>query len=180
MAPSSRSHTKRTSTLRAYGPPFWRDRMFWIAAALSVGIGALLVIVLFILLSTPRSAFGWAWTVGTFLIGTWIGFVVLSLGLNTARGVQGGAQEADAARGDRLEAHGRKAGKVVGNGLAKVTGRSQPAPASSETSAESKTTGSASSDSDSQASPPKPTLDDAARSIGMMVGRRLKTQKDKP
>ncbi len=180
MAPSSPSRAKRTSTLRAYGPPFWRDVMFWIAAALSVGIGALLVIVLFMLLSTPRTGPGWAWTIGLFLVGTWMGFVVLSLGLNTARGVQRGAQEADAARGDRLEAHGRKAGKVVGSGLAKVTGRSQPTPASSDTSAESKTTGSASSDSDSQVSPPKPTLDDAARSIGMMVGRRLKTQKDKP
>ena len=179
MAPSSRSHTKRTSTLRAYGPPFWRDRMFWIAAALSVGIGALLVIVLFMLLSTPRSTFGWAWTVGAFLIGTWIGFVVLSLGLNTARGVQGGAQEADAARGDRLEAHGRKAGKVVGSGLAKVTGRSQPTPASSESSPASDTIGSESSESDPQTSASKPSFDDAARSVGMMVGRRLGARKDK-
>ncbi|MEI7624045.1 MAG: hypothetical protein WCJ88_10855, partial [Actinomycetes bacterium] len=107
MAPSSRSHTKRTSTLRAYGPPFWRDVMFWITAALSVGIGAVIVVVLFMLLSTPRTGSGWAWTGGLFVIGIWIGFVTLSLGLNTARGVQRGTQEADAARGDRLEAHGR-------------------------------------------------------------------------
>jgi len=180
VAPSSRSHTKRTSTLRTYGPPFWRDLMFWIAAALSVGIGAVIVVVLFMLLSTPRTASGWAWTGGLFVIGIWIGFIILSLGLNTARGIQRGTQEADAARGDRLEAHGRNAGKVVGSGLAKVTGRSKPVPTSSDSSAESETTGSASSNSDSQESPPKPTLNDAARSIGMMVGRRRKTQKDKP
>lgn len=157
--------------------------MFWIAAALSVGIGAVIVVVLFMLLSTPRTASGWAWTGGLFVIGIWIGFVILSLGLNTARGIQRGTQEADAARGDRLEAHGRNAGKVVGSGLAKVTGRSKPVPTSADSSAESaesETTGSASSNSDSQESPTKPTLDDAARSIGMMVGRRRKTQKDKP
>ena len=180
MAPSSRSHTKRTSTLRAYGPPFWRDVMFWIAAGLSLLVGVIIVVALFMLLSTPRTDAGWAWTIGLFVVSIWIGFVTLSLGLNTARGIQRGTQEADAARGDRLEAHGRNAGKVVGSGLAKVTGRSKPVPTSSDSSAESDTTGSASSNSDSQESPPKPTLDDAARSIGMMVGRRRKTQKDKP
>ena len=141
--------------------------MFWITAALSVGIGAVIVVVLFMLLSTPRTGSGWAWTGGLFVIGIWIGFVTLSLGLNTARGVQRGTQEADAARGDRLEAHGRKAGKVVGTGLAKVTGRSKKSdPSSSETG---ETT-----------SEPKPTLDDAARSLGMMVGRRLGSRKEKP
>lgn len=166
MAPSSRPRQKRSSTLRAYGPPFWRDVMFWIAAGLSLVVGVLIVVVLFMLLSTPRTDAGWAWTLGLFVVGVWIGFVVLSLGLNTARGVERGAKEADAARGDRFEAHGRKAGKVVGTGLAKVTGRSkQPDTASSETR---ETT-----------SEPKPTLDDAARSLGMMVGRRLGSRKDK-
>jgi len=166
VAPSSRSRQKRSSTLRAYGPPFWRDLMFWIAAGLSLLVGVLIVVVLFMLLSTPRTDAGWAWTIGIFLVGIWIGFVVLSLGLNTARGVERGTQEADAARGDRFEAHGRKAGKVVGTGLAKVTGRSkQPDSASSETG---ETTNEL-----------KPTLDDAARSLGMMVGRRLGSRKDK-
>jgi len=138
--------------------------MFWIATGLSILVGVLIVVALFMLLSTPRTDAGWAWTIGLFVIGVWIGFVILSLGLNTARGLERGAGEAEAIRGDRFEAHGRKAGKVVGTGLAKVTGRSktQPATDHKETSAE-----------------PKPTMDDAARSLGMMVGRRLGARKDK-
>ena len=146
--------------------------MFWIASGLSLLIGILIVIVLFMLLSTPRTDKGWAWTIGFFVVGTWIGFVILSLGLNTARGIDRGAKEADAARGDRLEEQGRKAGKVVGSGLAKVTGRSKTTPVSSEKEH--------SAASEPQSSEPKPTLDDAARSLGMMVGRRLGGRKDKP
>jgi hypothetical protein len=157
--------------LRAYGPPFWRDLMFWIAAGLSLLIGILIVIVLFMLLSTPRTDKGWAWTIGFFVVGTWIGFVILSLGLNTARGIDRGAKEADAARGDRFEEQGRKAGKVVGSGLAKVTGRSKTTPVSTQQEHPIA--------NESQSSEPKPTLDDAARSLGMMVGRRLGSRKDK-
>ena len=158
--------------------------MFWIAAALSISIGGLIVIVMFMLLSTPRTGTGWVWTVGFFLIGTWMGFVVLSLGLNTARGVQRGVEEADAARGDRREAHGRRAGKVVGTGLAKVTGRSKPSTTTSAVADTSATTGSDttapdSADSEPPTSEPKPSFDDAARSIGMMVGRRLGARKDR-
>ena len=166
MAPSSRSRQKRSSTLRAYGPPFWRDVMFWIAAGLALFVGVLVVIVLFMLLSTPRTDAGWAWTIGLFLLSVWSGFVILSLGLNTARGIERGAKDADSARGDRFEAHGRKAGKVVGTGLAKVTGR---------TTSQSATTA-----ADSARDEPKPTLNDAARSLGMMVGRRRGGQKDNP
>lgn len=166
MAPSSRSRQKRSSTLRAYGPPFWRDLMFWIAAGLSLLIGVLLVVALFMLLSTPRTNAGLVWTIAIFVLGSWMGFVVLSLGLNTARGIDRGAKEADAARGDRFEAGGRKAGKVVGSGLAKVTGRSKDQPNTS-------------TDAEAIASEPKPTIDDAARSLGMMVGRRLGARKDK-
>jgi hypothetical protein len=146
--------------------------MFWIAAGLSLLIGILIVIVLFMLLSTPRTDKGWAWTIGFFVVGAWIGFVILSLGLNTARGIDRGAKEADAARGDRFEEQGRKAGKVVGSGLAKVTGRSKTTPVSTEQEH--------SAANESQSSEPKPTLDDAARSLGMMVGRRLGSRKDKP
>jgi hypothetical protein len=145
--------------------------MFWIAAGLSLLIGILIVIVLFMLLSTPRTDKGWAWTIGFFVVGTWIGFVILSLGLNTARGIDRGAKEANAARGDRFEEQGRKAGKVVGSGLAKVTGRSKTTPVSTEQEH--------SAASEPQSSEPKPTLDDAARSLGMMVGRRLGSRKDK-
>ena len=145
--------------------------MFWIAAGLSLLIGILIVIVMFMLLSTPRTDKGWAWTIGFFVVGTWIGFVILSLGLNTARGIDRGAKEADAARGDRFEEQGRKAGKVVGSGLAKVTGRSKTTPVSTEQEH--------SAASEPQSSEPKPTLDDAARSLGMMVGRRLGSRKDK-
>lgn len=146
--------------------------MFWIAAGLSLLIGILIVIVMFMLLSTPRTDKGWAWTIGFFVVGTWIGFVILSLGLNTARGIDRGTKEADAARGDRFEEQGRKAGKVVGSGLAKVTGRSKTTPVSTEQEH--------SAASEPQSSEPKPTLDDAARSLGMMVGRRLGSRKDKP
>jgi hypothetical protein len=145
--------------------------MFWIAAGLSLLIGILIVIVMFMLLSTPRTEKGWAWTIGFFVVGTWIGFVILSLGLNTARGVDRGAKEADAARGDRFEEQGRKAGKVVGSGLAKVTGRSKTTPVSTEQEH--------SAANEPQSTEPKPTLDDAARSLGMMVGRRLGSRKDK-
>lgn len=180
MAPSSRSRSKRSGTLRSYAPPFWRDVMFWIATGLSVAIGVVIVIVLFMLLGLPRSNSGWVWTAGIFLLGSWIGFVVLSLGLNTARGVQRGALEADSARGDRYEAHGRKAGKVVGTGLAKVTGRSKPTSPSSNSSDESDAASAASSETQPQEIPPKPSLDDAARSIGMMIGRRIGARKDQP
>lgn len=145
--------------------------MFWIAAGLSLLIGILIVIVMFMLLSTPRTDKGWAWTIGFFVVGTWIGFVILSLGLNTARGIDRGAKEADAARGDRFEEQGRKAGKVVGSGLAKVTGRSKTTPVSTEQEH--------SAASEPQSSEPKPTLDDAARSLGMMIGRRLGGRKEK-
>ena len=171
MAPSSRSRTKRSNTLRAYRPPFWRDVMFWIATGLSLLVGVVIVVALFMLLSTPRTDAGWAWTLGLFVLGIWIGFVILSLGLNTARGIDRGTKEADAARGDRFEEQGRKAGKVVGSGLAKVTGRSKTAPVS--TDQEHSAAG------EPQPSEPKPTLDDAARSLGMMVGRRLGGRKDK-
>ena len=141
--------------------------MFWVATGLSLLVGVVIVVALFMLLSTPRTDAGWAWTIGLFVIGMWIGFVILSLGLTTARSLERGAEDAEAIRGDRFEAQGRKAGKIVGTGLAKVTGRSKPQPVTAndpkETTAES-----------------KPTIDDAARSLGMMVGRRLGARKDKP
>ncbi|MBJ7308223.1 MAG: hypothetical protein JHC63_10245 [Acidimicrobiia bacterium] len=166
MVPTSRSRTKRSSTLRAYGSPFWRDVMFWVATGLSLLVGVVIVVALFMLLSTPRTDAGWAWTIGLFVLGIWIGFVIVSLGLNTARGIDRGAKEADAARGDRFEEQGRKAGKVIGTGLAKVTGRSKPQPATAN-------------DDNNTAAESKPTVDDAVRSLGMMVGRRLGARKDK-
>jgi TctA family transporter len=63
--------------------------MFWIASGLSLLIGILIVIVLFMLLSTPRTDNGWAWTIALFAISVWIGFVILSLGLNTGRRCSG-------------------------------------------------------------------------------------------
>lgn len=145
--------------------------MFWIVAGVSLLIGVLVVVVLFMLLSTPRTDKGWVWTIALFAISIWIGFVLLSLGLNTARGIDRGVKDADAARGDRFEEQGRKAGKVVGSGLAKVTGRSKTAPVSTEQEHPAA--------NEPRSSEPKPTLDDAARSLGMMVGRRLGSRKDK-
>ena len=139
--------------------------MFWIAFAISAIVGALVGIVALMVLGLPATAAGWGWTVALVVIGTWCGFVLLSLGLNMARGIGRGAQEADSARGARYEAHGRKAGKVVGTGLAKLTGRS-PSPAPTEATT-----------TDERAEP-KPTLDDAARSLGMMIGRRIGERKD--
>jgi hypothetical protein len=145
--------------------------MFWIAVGLSLVIGVFVVVVLFMLLSTPRTDKGWVWTIALFAISIWIGFVLLSLGLNTARGIDRGVKEADTARGDRFEEQGRKAGKVVGSGIAKVTGRSKTAPVSTGQELPAA--------NEPQSSEPKPTLDDAARSLGMMVGRRLGSRKDK-
>lgn len=159
--------TRRSGTLRAYGPPFWADAMFWIAAALSLLVGALVVVILLMLLSTPRTGAGWLWTIGLGLLGVWIGFVVLSLGLNTSRGIELGASQADAERGDRFEAHGRRAGRVVGSGLAKATGRSRTkddAPTSEPTP-------------DVEPSP-KVTIDRSARVLGQMVGRRIAERRE--
>jgi len=145
--------------------------MFWIAFGVSLGIGLVIVAVGLMTLAVPRTVFGWVWLLLSFVLGSWIGFVVLSLGLNTARGIDRGAKEADTDRGDRFEERGRQAGKAVGSGLAKLTGRSNSNPNSA--GQKPPATG------EPQASEPKPTLDDAARSLGMMVGRRLGGRKDK-
>ncbi|MEX1217092.1 MAG: hypothetical protein WEA11_01075 [Acidimicrobiales bacterium] len=172
MAPSSPANANRIQparSLRAFGPPFWRDVMFWIALALSLVLGAIVGIVLLMLLGMPRNDAGWAWTIGLALVGAWIGFVIFSMGLNSARGMKRGASEADPERGDRLEARGRKAGKFVGTGIAKVTGRSKAEVAQAPGDSSPTTT------DDS----PQPTIDDAARSLGMMIGRRISARKGK-
>lgn len=151
--------------------------MFWIAGAISLFVGLLAVIVLFMVLSTPRTGTGWVWTIGIFVLSTWIGFVLLSLGLNTARGLERGTLEAEDARSDRYEAHGRRAGKVVGTGLAKVTGRAKTTP-TTDAAPNAPTTGSTDS-TGSSASESTPTFDDAARSLGKMVGRRLGERKER-
>ena len=160
MAPSPRS-----GTLRAYGPPFWSDRMFWIALALALGVGLVAVVVLLMLLAIPRTGAGWAWTIGLGLLATWIGFAAVSIGLNSARGLEQGVAEADSARGARYEEHGRRAGRAVGRGLAAVTGRAttpEPDRATIDTG-----------DTVHDAPRRRTDLDRGANSLGRMVGRRL-------
>lgn len=180
VAPSSRS---RSGTLRAYGPPFWADRMFWIALALAVGVGSLLVVVLLMLLAVPRTTIGWVWTIGLGLVTAWIALTVLSIGLHTARGAEQGMAEADSARGERYEEHGRRAGRVVGRGLAAVTGRSStgstvstdPAVAADGATADDEHPGS----DDAPTSRTRTDLDRGANSLGRMVGRRLAERRDR-
>lgn len=163
MAPSSRS-----GTLRAYGPPFWSDRMFWIALAIAIGVGLLAVVVLLMLLAIPRTGAGWAWTIFLGLLATWIGFAGLSIGLNTARGMERGVAEADSARGDRYEKHGRRAGRVIGKGLATMTGRGTM-PDDGGGAGEREGAEAATDDAPRE----RTDIDRGANSLGRMVGRRL-------
>lgn len=162
VAPSSRS-----GTLRAYGRPFVADRTFWLALGVAVVVGLLAVLALLMVLALPRTDGGWAWTVVLGLLSTWIAFVVLSIGLASARGAAAGAAEAESTRADRYERHGRRAGRAVGTGLAAMTGRrprrddgrdpSPPDPAPPTDTATRRRT----------------DVDRGANSLGRMVGRRL-------
>jgi len=143
--------------------------MFWIASALAVVVGAIVLAALLMLLGPPRTDGGRLWTAALTMLGVGIGFMVLSIGLATGRGVEDGIAQADSARADRYEAHGRRAGRAVGEGLARVTGRSRTHAASA-------------SQDDTRmpaAEAPRPSLDDAARSVGMMVGRRLRDRRNR-
>ena len=154
--------------------------MFWIALGLAVVVGALCVVALLMLLAVPRTDAGWAWLVALGLLSVWVAFAVLSIGLNTVRGAEKGAAQAEAARGDRYEEHGRRAGRVVGKGLAAMTGRSseraEPSadPAAPTSSAASNASGATSDDApDGTSDRTRTDLDRGANSIGRMVGRRL-------
>jgi hypothetical protein len=159
--------------------------MFWIATVLSLAVGALVITMLLMILAGPRTTGGWAWTVGLGLLGAWIGFVALSIGLNTSRGFERGASEADRGRGDRFEAHGRSAGRVVGRGLAAVTGRTRRSQdvtsdggAAPPTQDPTPPTGDPMPTPSSSPTPPI-TVDRSARVLGQMVGRRMVERRDR-
>ena len=135
-----------------------------LAGAISSAAGVLAVVILFALAGTPRTPIGWVWGVLLFVIAITIAWVSLTLGLNMSRSFDKGASQADARRGDRMEATGRTAGAVVGKGLGKVARIG-----SGKTSRP---------DADDAPPPtPKVTMDNAARSIGSMVGRRMAERK---
>ena len=135
---------------------------------IALAAGSVIVAVLLLLLGIPRSGSGWIWTVGLGLVGAWIAWVVLSIGQRSSEALAAGTADADAARGDRFEATGRRAGKVVGGGIARVTGRSNVEPES-----EAHTSGDSDQRSNGSTSGERPSLDDTARMLGQMVGRRL-------
>lgn len=155
MAPSSRSESSS-----------WTRIAFLLAIGLSLLVGALIVVLLFMLLGLPTTQRGWIVTLGLALLASWIGYIALLIGLKILRGFETGVSQADNKRGQRYEDHGRRVGRFVGTGLAKVTKRTKSVP--------SPTTNRNSADNQS-----KPTMNDAARSLGMMVGRRIGSWKDR-
>jgi hypothetical protein len=146
-------------------------------AVLSSVVGALAVVLLFMLAGVPHTTLGWVWGALIFVIGFAIARVCLSLGLNTSAAFEKGAREAAIeGRGETFEATGRRAGAVVGKGLNKVARIGAPKPANQpgpKPAAETKPAAGMTS-SNGEAAPAKPevTVDKAARVIGSMVGRR--------
>jgi len=140
-------------------------------AVLSSVVGALAVVLLFMLAGVPHTTLGWVWGALIFVIGFAIARVCLSLGLNTSAAFEKGAREAAVeGRGETFEATGRRAGAVVGKGLSKVARIGAPKPAAEAAPRSAAETTS----SQGEAAPAKPevTVDKAARVIGSMVGRR--------
>lgn len=149
MAPSSRTGAIRTPR---------RGIVLWLMLAVSVATGGLVGALLLMVLGPPRTTEGWLWTSALIALGGTTAYVVLSIGRRTSDGFAAGTEQADRQRGDRFEATGRRAGRAVGHGLARLSRRDEVASPSSSPSTDSN---------------PRPTLDDAARSLGRMVGRRL-------
>ena len=147
-----------------------------LAGALSAAVAVLAVVILFGLTGTPHTPIGWVWGVLIFVIALSIAWVSLTLGLNMSRSFDKGAADANQKRGDQLEATGRTAGAVVGKGLGKVarigSGRNSRSAGEVSTPA-----GSGSDAPDAQEAAPRVTVDNAARSIGSMVGRRIAERK---
>ncbi len=142
-----------------------------LVAVLSAVVGALAVVLLFMLAGAPHTTLGWVWGALIFVIGFAIARVCLSLGLDTSAAFEKGAREAAVeGRGESFEATGRRAGAVVGKGLSKVARIGAPKPAAeAEPRSAAETTS-----SQGEAAPAKAevTVDKAARVIGSMVGRR--------
>ncbi len=152
--------------------------MFWIVLVLALAVGAVVAGALLVLVGTPANAIGWVWTGGAFIFGAFIGFVVLSMGLNISRAMEHGSAEADRGRGDSLEATGRAAGAVVGKGLSAVTRSSRKKgekPTGNVPAGPASGPPSAPAGSSTTPAEPKPevTVDKAARVLGSMVGRRV-------
>jgi hypothetical protein len=146
-------------------------------AVLSSVVGALAVVLLFMLAGVPHTTLGWVWGALIFVIGFAIARVCLSLGLNTSAAFEKGAREAAVeGRGETFEATGRRAGAVVGKGLNKVARIGAPKPANQpgpKPAAETKpAAGTTSSNGEAPPAKPAVTVDKAARVIGSMVGRR--------
>ena len=147
-----------------------------LAGAISAAVAVLAVVILFGLTGTPHTPIGWVWGVLIFAIALSIAWVSLTLGLNMSRSFDKGAADANQKRGDQLEATGRTAGAVVGKGLSKVarigSGRNSRSDSAVST-APDLAAGSDTDASDPRDAAPKVTVDNAARSIGSMMGRRI-------
>jgi hypothetical protein len=135
-----------------------------LAGAIASAAGVLAVVILFALSGTPRTPIGWVWGVLLFVVAITIAWVSLTLGLKMTRSFDEGVSQADERRGDQMEATGRTAGAVVGKGLGKVAriGSGKASRSNADTP---------------PSSTPKVTVDNAARSIGSMVGRRIAERK---
>jgi|GEM_PF-716067 len=172
MARRSRTTPKkrRRGVLRHYHRPIWRDRLFWLVAIPSVLATALAVGALLGVAGEPDSPVGWIRPVLLGVIVLMLSFRMLGAGVTTSRHFQRGLGEGSAPRPNDLEAKGRAAGAVVGRAVRAArrpiaaTSKPGPEPAGPEPKSEP----------EPAADPtPKITVDNAARSVGSMVGRRL-------
>jgi hypothetical protein len=153
-----------------------------LAGAISAVLAVLAVVILFGLTGTPHTPIGWVWGVLIFAIAITIAWISLTLGLNMSRSYDKGAADANQKRGDQLEATGRTAGAVVGKGLGKVARIGSGRTSSSGNDSPPRPAPAPDTKADAPKDPvpeaaPKVTIDDAARSIGSMVGRRIAERK---
>jgi hypothetical protein len=95
-----------------------------------------------------------------FAIAGWLSFKLLAMGLNTSRALEE-TDVADPKRSASLESKGRSAGAMAGRGAAALMkrGKKKKAPAAADNAT------------------PDVTVDNAARVLGSMVGRRLASRR---
>lgn len=177
----TRSPTRGRSTLGAFRRPFVTDPVFWIAAVLSLLIGALVGGGLYVLTGAQTTALGLGVPIVAGVVALWLSFKLLAMGMNTSRALEE-AQVADEPRAQALEDKGRAAGAAVGRGAAALVNRGKPKPSTPPPASPAPSSPSAPpSGSAPPSTPPAPasadgdgvTVDKAARVLGSMVGRRL-------
>ena len=173
VAPSS---ARRPGSLSAFRQPFVTDRIFWIAALLSLVIGVLVGGALYALSGAQNSFIGLSVPIVGAVVALWLSFKLLAMGMNTGRALED-AQVVDEGRANALESKGRTAGAAVGRGTAALLNSRRkptpsPTPSATPTEPSAAADGAAGPTSAPEAKP-QVTVDKAARVIGSMVGRRL-------